>query len=221
MMRYSIDRGLLGLVLALVLLGSGIAKAGSQKIEVEALFTDAAVLRIDGQRKMMKVGQTFGGVTLVSAYSQTVTLEVDGKQQVLGLSRRIGSVYEEPIERVVTIHRNTNLQYQTTATINGRNVPVLVDTGANIVAISADQAPSLGILEFYNGTPGRVETAGGVMEAWSIILEYIDVGGIRINKVEAMVIDGDFPGMVLLGMTYLRHVEMNEKNGVLSLTKMP
>lgn len=221
MMTYSIDRGLLGLVLALVLLGSGIAKAGSQKIEVEALFTDAAVLRIDGQRKMMKVGQTFGGVTLVSAYSQTVTLEVDGKQQVLGLSRRIGSVYEEPIERVVTIHRNTNLQYQTTATINGRNVPVLVDTGANIVAISADQAPSLGILEFYNGTPGRVETAGGVMEAWSIILEYIDVGGIRINKVEAMVIDGDFPGMVLLGMTYLRHVEMNEKNGVLSLTKMP
>jgi aspartyl protease family protein len=33
------------------------------------------------------------------------------------------------------------------------------------------------------------------------------------------VVEGDFPSMVLLGMTYLRHVKMEETGGVLSLSR--
>ena len=76
--------------------------AGPPRIEVEALFTDAAVLEIDGERKMLRVGQSFRGVTLIAAYSQTATVEADGQQMVLGLSRRIGANYQEPTEKVVT-----------------------------------------------------------------------------------------------------------------------
>jgi hypothetical protein len=36
-----------------LLLGASLASAASPAIEVEALFTDAAVITVDGQRKMI------------------------------------------------------------------------------------------------------------------------------------------------------------------------
>ena len=192
--------------------------AGSPDIEVEALFTDAAVLRIDGQRKMLRTGQSFGGVTLVEAYSRTATLEVNGATMVLGLSRRVGTNYESPGARVVEIPRDAQLQYQTTATINGKRVQVLVDTGANVVAMNSRHAAALGV-DYRAGLPGQVETAGGILRAWQVTLRSVDVGGIQVEGVQASVVEGDFPVDVLLGMTFLRHVEMQETNGVLSLSR--
>jgi aspartyl protease family protein len=193
-------------------------RADSTRIEVEALFTDAAVLEIDGESKMLRVGQSFRGVTLIAAYSQTATVEANGRQMVLGLSRRIGANYQEPTERVVTITRDSALQYRTTATINGRQVGVLVDTGANVVAMNASHARSLGV-DLDSGQPAQVETAAGIVPARVVLLGFVDVGGIRVDNVAATVVEGAFPGTILLGMTYLQHVEMKENNGVLSLIK--
>lgn len=192
--------------------------AASPVIEIEALFTDAAVISVDGQRKMIRVGETFKGVTLLSAYSRTATLEVDGKQMVLGISRRIGSTYTEPEEERVTIQRNELLQYLTTARINGRSVQVLVDTGANVVAMNTEHARQLGV-DLAAGQPSRVETASGFVQARFVTLRSVSLGGIRVENVQASVIEGDFPATILLGMTYLQHVDIQEENGVLSLSR--
>ena len=194
------------------------ARAGSPSIEVEALFTNAAVLQIGGERKMLKVGQSFRGVTLVAAHSGTATVEVDGRQVELGISQRIGANYQQPEAKVVTIQRDARLQYQTTARINGRGVQVLVDTGANVVAMNSAHASTLGV-DFSAGTPSRVETASGLVNAWIVTLGSIDVGGIRVDNVRASVVEGGFPATILLGMTYLQHVEIKENNGVLSLSR--
>ena len=204
-------------VLALVLGACG-AFAASPTIEVEALFTDTAVMKIDGQRKTLKVGQSYAGVTLIAAYSRTATLEVDGQQRVVGISRRIGSNFEQPKAQVVTIQRDAMLQYQTSARINGRQVQVLVDTGANVVAMSSVHAQALGI-DYSGGIPSKVETASGMIDAHVVTLGSISVGGIAVNNVRASVVEGDFPGTILLGMTYLQHVKMEETNGVLSLSR--
>ena len=201
-----------------MVLGAGRSVAATPSIEVEALLPDTAVLKIDGQRKTLKVGQSFGGVTLIAAYSRTATLEVDGQQMVVGISRRIGSSYQEPKEQVVTIARNAMLQYHTTASINGRQVQVMVDTGANVVAMSSAQAQSLGI-DYSAGIPSKVETASGVIPAHIVTLRSVSVGGILVNNVRASVVEGDFPATILLGMTYLQHVKMEEHNGVLSLSR--
>ena len=201
-----------------LLLVSPVALAAAPSIEVEALFTNAAVLRIDGESKMLKVGQTFRGVTLVTAVSSKATIEVDGQTRELGVSRRIGTRYENNEPRVVTIPRDARMQYQTTAVVNGRSVAVLVDTGANVVALNSAQARALG-LDYSTGTPARVETASGMASAWQVTLESVDVGGIRVDNVEATVVEGDFPSTILLGMTYLRHVKMEETDGVLSLSR--
>lgn len=210
--------GIYRLVVMAMLLAASAAGSASAAIEVEALFTNAAALRIDGERKMLKAGQSYKGVTLVAAHSGTATLEVDGQTKELGLSRRIGARYEAPEAQVVSIPRDAMMQYQTNANINGRSMQVLVDTGANVVALNSSHARALG-LDYAAGAPARVETASGTASAWVVTLGFVDVGGIRVDNVQATVVDGDFPSMVLLGMTYLRHVKMEETGGVLSLSR--
>ena len=208
-----------GLLLSvLFMLVAATAWPASSRIEVEALFTDAAVLKIDGERKMLKAGQSYKGVTLVAAHSRTATLEVDGETMEMGTSRHIGTRYEAAESQVVTIPRDAMLQYQTSATINGRTVQVLVDTGANVVALNSGHAQSLGV-DYTAGAPGRIETASGSINAWIVTLRFVQVGGIQVENVRASVVDGNFPASILLGMSFLQHVDMRENNDILSLSR--
>lgn len=199
-----------------LLLSANVAIAAS--VEVQALLGSNAVLRVNGERKMLRPGESLGGVTLVRTTATAAIVRVNGVEQSLDLSRRVGTSYEEPLERVVTIPRNNQNQYLTTAHINGRGTPVIVDTGANIVAMSLNHARTLGI-DASQGQPGPVETAGGVMTARFVMLNSVSVGGIRVDNVEATVVESDYPATVLLGMSYLRHVKMLEHNGILSLSR--
>ena len=187
-------------------------------IEVQALFTNAAMMKIDGQSKMLKVGQSFGGVTLLESTSQSAVIEMNGEKQQVTVSQRISGNFQQPTSLEVVIPRDAMMQYISQAEINGRRVQVMVDTGANIVALNSRQAESLGV-DFRSGAPTKVATASGVVDAWVVMLDSVDVGGIRVDRVEASVIEGGYPATILLGMTYLRHVEMKEKNGILHLSR--
>ena len=100
----------------------------------------------------------------------------------MGISRRIGADYQEPKEQIVTITRDERLQYNTQVRINGRSMPALVDTGANLVALSSVHAKTLGI-DYQTGLQSRVETASGMVNAWLITLRSVSVGGIRVDNV--------------------------------------
>jgi len=194
--------------------------AEARSVEVEALLGKTAVLKIDGQRRTLRVGETIDGVKLVGVAPAAATLEIDGQVQEAGLSRRITSNFQQPTEQRHTITRDALLQYQTIAEINGRGIRVLVDTGANVVALSSAHARTLGI-DFSVGAPARVQTASGVTSAYAIMLQSVSVGGIRVDNVPATVLEGDFPATVLLGMSYLKHVKLQEHNGILSLSRTP
>jgi aspartyl protease family protein len=193
------------------------AEAVLADLEVLALFRGAALLKVDGEQKLLKVGQTWKNVALLEASSREAVADIGGERVALTVSKRISSSYTVPETRRVLIRKNGQRQYITTAEINGRRAEVLVDTGANIVAINANAARAMGI-DYERGAPSRVATAGGVVKAWSVILDSVDVGGIAVSSVQASVLEGAFPETVLLGMTYLQHVELSENGGVLSLT---
>lgn len=187
-------------------------------VQVEALSSNSAVLSIDGQRKMLRAGQSYGGVTLVAADARFATLRINGKEKKVGLSSHIGTRYTEPQEKKITIARDDRNQYLTTALINGRSSLVLVDTGASSVAMSSTHAQAMGI-DYFAGQPMRVETASGVANAYRINLRSVSVGGITVENVEASVVEGDYPITTLLGVTYLKHVKIQEHNGVLTLSR--
>lgn len=194
------------------------AVAEAPAVELEALLGNTAVLKINGQRQTLHVGESRDGVTLEATQATTATLQIDGRAETIGLSQHVGTRYQEPQERVVTIARDAAMQYQTTAIINGHSVLVLVDTGANVVALSSAQARGMNI-DYSSGVPSPVETASGMSTGYAITLQSVIVGGIEVNNVSAMVVNGDYPGTVLLGMSFLHHVKMREHGGILSLSR--
>lgn len=186
-------------------------------IEVQALMSEAALLRIGDRQRMLRNGQRSPeGVLLVSADPRRAVIEVDGQRKELKLSQRISGNFDAVDTSEVRIDRNMHAQYLTTASINGRLTSVMVDTGANTVALSGVQAASLGI-NYRRGTPTQVTTASGVATAYAVQLDNIAVGGVTVPYVPAVVIEGAFPSVILLGMTFLQRVGMREENGALFL----
>jgi aspartyl protease family protein len=203
---------------ALLMIISGQLVAQGAGLQVQALLPNTAVVKIDGRQYTLRAGDTEAGVKLISADSRQAIFEIDGTRHALGVSQHIGSHFSAPEKREVTIRRDDRLQYLTKANLNGVSMDVLVDTGANLVAMSTEHAVRIGI-DYEAGVESAVETAGGLNDAWLIKLRSVEVGGIKVENVEATVIDGDYPTIVLLGMSYLRHVEMRESGGILSLSR--
>ncbi|MFT7129916.1 MAG: aspartyl protease family protein [Gammaproteobacteria bacterium] len=183
----------------------------------QGLFNGGAILVINGKRTMLKAGKrSTEGVLLIESNPKEAVVEIDGLRKTLTLSRRISSEYNEPVKTEVAIRRNEVNQFITSASINGFRGKVLVDTGANTVAMSSEHARKIG-LDYKKGRAGTVATASGIVNAYSLNLQTVIVGGIQVNTVMAFVIEGSYPETILLGMTYLKHVNMREQDGILYL----
>ncbi|MCG8909145.1 MULTISPECIES: TIGR02281 family clan AA aspartic protease [unclassified Pseudomonas] len=195
-----------------------VAAVAAPQIRVVGLFPGAAVLNIDGQRKLVKVGQTGPeGVQVVSADSHKAVLRVGGVEQTYELSREYsGAGYAAPSARTeMGIARGTGGHYWVAGTINNQNAQFLVDTGATSVAMNEGQARRLGIDYRASGTPMMASTASGTAKGWRVTLNSVKLGGVEVLGVEAVVLEGDFPTDILLGMSYLNRVGWREDQGMM------
>ncbi|MEO4045542.1 TIGR02281 family clan AA aspartic protease [Pseudomonas sp. CAU 1711] len=188
-------------------------------VQVVGLFPNAAVLLVDGQRKLVRAGQTGpGGVKVISADSKGAVLEVDGVQRSYGLSREYNQAGSSgPQKTQVSISKGVGDHYWIAGSIEGHPVQFLVDTGATSVAMNEGQARRLGIDYRVQGRPMVASTAGGNVRGWRIKLNSVKVGALEVLGVEAAVLEGDSPTEVLLGMSFLSRVRWREDNGVLQL----
>ena len=192
--------------------------ASAVEIDVLGLFTDAAMLSIDGRQQMLRKGErSTEGVLLLSSNSREAVIQLGDVSHTLNLSSKIGTSYQQAEAAKVSIILNPIGQYKTSGTINGRRVELLVDTGANVIAMSEGHARTLGI-DMSEGKQMRATTASGVTESRGVVLETVQIGGIKVNNVQAAVMKGEFPQDILLGMSFLRAVEMSENQGIMQLT---
>ena len=117
-----------------------------QDVKVVGLFKDAAVLKINGKQRLLKVGKRSPeGVELLSADAAGATLLIDGQQHRLNLTRDLSGGYQARKVVRKQIDINARGQYLTPGVINGRSVTFLVDTGATSVAMNSEMARILGI----------------------------------------------------------------------------
>lgn len=187
------------------------------RIEAVALMSGAAMLVINGRQQFLREGGSSPeGVRLVRADARQAVIEWGGEHRTLSLSSQISTVFEAPEVRELVIPRNAQRQYLTRVEINGRDTLALVDTGANSLAMSAAEAARLG-LDWEQGRPVRVATASGEVTGRALRLRDLRVDGIRVPDVEATVIEGEHPPMVLLGISVLQHFDFREESGVLYL----
>ncbi len=187
-------------------------------IVASALFEGRALLGIDGTRRLLRTGETSPeGVRLLAANAREALIEVGGRRFTLAPGRDTAGGFVAPARREVAIARSAHHQYAVAATVNGRQARMLVDTGASVIAMNSHEARRLGIDYRLHGTASSVQTAGGVVPAWSVVLDRVEVSGIAVRNVAAAVIEGDYPAELLLGMSWLGRVSLREADGVLYL----
>ncbi|WP_075188255.1 retropepsin-like aspartic protease family protein [Teredinibacter haidensis] len=189
----------------------------SPAVEVKGLFKGSAIFVIDGQQRLLKQGKTSPeGVKLIESNSKFALVEIDGKRHKLRLSRAVGGQYQTPDKAIVRLPSGHNGHYLATGSINGRSTKFLVDTGASSIAISSQQATSLGV-KYRHGNRQAVSTANGMVNGFEINLSKVIVGTITLNNVRAVVIEGSSPRQILLGNSFLSRVNMRVEQGVLIL----
>lgn len=206
------------LLLIPLLLGlSGVALAVEQ-VRVLALFPDKAMLSIDGKRRIVKAGESSPeGVRLLSANPREAVVIWDGEERVLKPGGAVNANYAKPARREVRIVRDNSGSYTTSGAINGRAVDFLIDTGASGVAMSASQARALNIPYELTGTQVNVGTAGGVSRGYQVVLDRVRIGAVELRQVEGVVIEATSNHRILLGMSFLRRLEMTQKDNVMVL----
>ncbi len=203
-------------LLLMVLLLCCLPQAQAADILVKALFKDNAIIEVDGERKRLKKGDSFAGVTLLSADSEKAVVEIEGERKTLRVGRRIGTNYRDPEKTTVRINRHQGGHFFTPGRINNRPVTFLVDTGATSIAMNSGIAHELGI-SYSDGERHMVQTASGMVQAYRVILSSVSVGSLTLHNVEAGVLEGLFPTQILLGNSYLNRVNMQVDDGVLVL----
>ncbi|MEZ0237002.1 MAG: TIGR02281 family clan AA aspartic protease [Methylophilaceae bacterium] len=194
--------------------------AAETQVNVVGLFNGKAILSINGGKpKTYSVGQvTPDGIKVISADSSKVILEVDGKRRELGMGQGIAIAGGGSSAQTATLYANNAGHFLGEGYINGSSMKFLVDTGASSIALSGKEARRLG-LSYLNGDIGAASTAAGVVKAYRISLNTVKIGGIVMHQVEAMVLEGDSPPVVLLGMSVLNRVQMERDGMVMTLTK--
>lgn len=117
----------------------------------------------------------------------------------------------------VVLQRNRQGHYVTSGEINGRPVTFILDTGATGVAVPAAVAQRLGL------RPGRAfptQTANGMSVSYAVELDRVSVGGIALQQVSASITPGLTTDEVLLGMSFLKHIEFTQRGDQLILRQL-
>ncbi|MDD5241993.1 MAG: TIGR02281 family clan AA aspartic protease [Sulfuricella sp.] len=206
-------------LLALLLLGT-VCAAQATEVNVIGLFSGKAMVMVNGGKPhMLTSGETSPeGIRLISADSDAAVLEIDGKRQTLNMGKSVSIKSPGGSGNPTTVlTADASGHFLTVASINGASTRVLVDTGATMVSMSSMEAKRLGI-SYLKGERGAVSTANGVAPAYRVTLNTVKLGNITLNQVEGLVQESSMP-FVLLGMSFLKRLEMKRDGSSMTLVK--
>ncbi|MDX1654165.1 MAG: TIGR02281 family clan AA aspartic protease [Candidatus Competibacteraceae bacterium] len=116
--------------------------------------------------------------------------------------------------REVRLQRNAAGHYLAPGAINGYPVRFLLDTGASNVTVPAELAHRL---ELDYGPPLRARTANGTITVYLTQLRRVALGPIELAGVRASINPHMEGETVLLGMSFMRELELIQRGGVLTL----
>jgi aspartyl protease family protein len=103
----------------------------------------------------------------------------------------------------VALSADPSGHYLADATIDGVAIRVMVDTGATIVALTAETARRLGIDGSRSVGSVGIETANGSIVATMVKLAHIRLGSVDVYDVDAAVLPPNALSINLLGMSFL------------------
>ncbi len=121
----------------------------------------------------------------------------------------------EPLEIVLV--RNKYGHYVATGEINDEAVVFLLDTGATDVAIPDTLARRLNL---KRGAQFTANTANGQVRSWRTHLKRVNLGGIELANVRASILPSMTGDEVLLGMSFLKQLELIQRGETLTIRNL-
>jgi aspartyl protease family protein len=132
-------------------------------------------------------------------------------------NRVVETRYSSDGQPEVVLRRSPNGHYMANGKINGYEVSFLLDTGATDVAIPEQVANRIGLRA---GLPMQARTANGVITVYATRLDSISLGEIEMHNIRASINPHMNDESILLGMSFLRHVEWVQRGNTLLLRSM-
>ena len=203
------------LALALCLVSGG---ATAQDVGLAGVLGSKALLMIDGgEPQAVAVGQSLAGVKVISVQGEQAVVEIGGKKRPLRVGQHaIGAAPADGSGMIVMTADNQG-HFYATGSVNGAAVRFLVDTGATMVSLGANDARRIG-LDFNRGQKGMTQTANGQTMVSKVKLDTVRIGDVTLHNVDALIHQTEMP-MALLGMSFLNRMEMQRDGSTMTLRK--
>jgi aspartyl protease family protein len=115
--------------------------------------------------------------------------------------------------RTVSLTPDSRGHFQADARVDGRDIGFMVDTGATVIALTEKDAARIGIRPFAGDYTTRVTTANGQAKAAPARIASIDIGGVVVKDVDALVMPDNILSQNLLGMAFLSRLKRFEYTG--------
>jgi aspartyl protease family protein len=118
----------------------------------------------------------------------------------------------EPVSsgRSLSIDADRRGHFKVDARIEGRHIDFMVDTGASLVILRESDAAQIGIRPMRSDYSRTVSTANGQAKAAPAKIDRIEIGGITVYDVQALVMPDEALWQNLLGMTFLSRLKRYE-----------
>jgi aspartyl protease family protein len=112
--------------------------------------------------------------------------------------------------RSISIPRDARGHFQTEGRIDGQRIGFMVDTGASVIALNETSAARFGLRPSRGDYRATVTTANGTIKAAPTRLAMVDIGGLVVRDVEAMVLPDEALSENLLGLSFLSKLKRFE-----------
>jgi aspartyl protease family protein len=115
--------------------------------------------------------------------------------------------------RTLSIPRDARGHFQTEGRIDGQRIGFMVDTGASVIALNETSAARFGLRPSRGDYNAMVSTANGTIKAARTRLAMVDIGGLIVRDVDAMVLPDEALSENLLGLSFLSRLKRFEYAG--------
>jgi aspartyl protease family protein len=112
--------------------------------------------------------------------------------------------------RSLSIPRDGRGYFATEGRIDGQRIGFMVDTGASVIALNASSAARFGLRPPRSDYRATVMTANGTVKAAPTRLAMVDVGGLIVRDVDAVVLPDEALSENLLGLSFLSKLKRFE-----------
>jgi aspartyl protease family protein len=112
--------------------------------------------------------------------------------------------------RSLSVARDARGHFATEGRIDGQRIAFMVDTGASVIALNESSAARFGLRPTPNDYRATVSTANGTVKAARTRLAMVDIGGLIVRDVDAMVLPDEALSENLLGLSFLSKLKRFE-----------